>query len=155
VTSDPAEPQPMARLFATGYRALVDGLHERLAARGWTDVRPNFGFVLLACRTAPIRSTDIAQLLGVSKQAASKVVDAMEEGGYVRRTEHPEDHRAKLVALTPRGHQLLAEVEEVYRALETKWAGVLGRGRLEALRADLTMVLMATHGGRLPVIRST
>ena len=45
--SQPADGQPLARLFAIAYRLLIDGLHERLRARGWTDVRPAFGFVLL------------------------------------------------------------------------------------------------------------
>ena len=30
---------PLARLLAMAYRHLVVGLHERLAARGWRDVR--------------------------------------------------------------------------------------------------------------------
>ncbi|MCU1617435.1 MAG: transcriptional regulator, MarR family, partial [Frankiales bacterium] len=44
---------PLARLFAMAYRLLVDGLHERLAERGWSDVRPAFGFVLLALQGGP------------------------------------------------------------------------------------------------------
>ena len=43
----PAGGPPLARLFAIAYRQLIDGLHDRLQARGWTDVRPAFGFVLL------------------------------------------------------------------------------------------------------------
>ena len=39
---------PLARLFAIAYRSLVDGLHEELRARGWDDVRPAYGFALLA-----------------------------------------------------------------------------------------------------------
>jgi hypothetical protein len=44
---------PLARLFAIAYRLLIDSLHERLQARGWTDVRPAYGFVLLAARDQP------------------------------------------------------------------------------------------------------
>ena len=48
-------PDPyLARLFAMAYRQLIDGLHERLRDQGWTDVRPAFGFVLLAARAGPI-----------------------------------------------------------------------------------------------------
>ena len=44
------KPVPMARLLAMAYRQLIDGLHERLPAVGFTDVRPSYGFVLLAVR---------------------------------------------------------------------------------------------------------
>ena len=51
---------PLARLFAMAYRDLIDGLHERLRARGWHDVRPAFGFVLLAARDESTTVTAIA-----------------------------------------------------------------------------------------------
>src|SRR5690242_20812012 len=76
---------PLARLFAIAYRVLVDGLHDRLQAQGWTDVRPAFGFVLLAARDQPTSVTEVAALMGITKQAASKLVDAMVASGYVRR----------------------------------------------------------------------
>ncbi|MGZ4707056.1 MAG: hypothetical protein ACXWCM_19510, partial [Acidimicrobiales bacterium] len=70
--TDAAEQQvPIARLLAMAYRMQMDGLHDRLRAAGWTDVRPAFGFVLLAARDRPTTGTDLAELMGTSKQAAS------------------------------------------------------------------------------------
>ena len=68
-------PVPLARLFAVGYRVLVDGLHEELPRRGWPDVRPAFGFVLLALRDSPVALRDLPGALGTSKQAVSKLVE--------------------------------------------------------------------------------
>ena len=147
-------PVPLARLFAIGYRALVDGLHEELPRRGWSDVRPAFGFVLLALRESPASLRDLPAVLGTSKQAVSKLVDAMVAGGYVERDTDPDDARAKRVRLSERGRQLLAVVEEVYAELERDWAAVLGEERLSRLRQDLTAVLSATSGGRLPAVRT-
>ncbi len=146
---------PLARLFAVGYRALIDGLHERLAERGWPDIRVNYGFVLLAARDGGdggLRGADVAALLGVSKQAASKLVDGMQNAGYVARAPDPDDDRAKRVVLTDRGRRLLDAVEEIYADLESGWAEMIGRSAVESLRADLTTVLERTHGGRLPAI---
>ena len=148
-----SENQPLARLFAIGYRALVDGMHERLLDRGWSDVRPTYGFVLLATRSAGTQVVDLAALLGVTKQAASKLVDAMDIAGYVARQNHPSDGRAKTVVLTARGHQLLAAVEAIYLELESEWAALIGARRLDTLRRDLTAVLRAAHGGALPAVR--
>ena len=135
------------------YRSLVDGMHRRLAERGWHDVRPNYGFVLLAARGSGVQGSDIAALMGVSKQAASKLVDAMEQAGYVRRGPHADDQRAKMVTLTAAGDDLLAAVEEIYAELERDWVAILDPQRVRALRDDLSTVLRATHGGRLPPVR--
>jgi DNA-binding MarR family transcriptional regulator len=147
-------PVPLARLFAVGYRMLVDGLHEELPRRGWSDVRPAFGFVLLALRDSPVALRDLPGVLGTSKQAVSKLVEAMVAVGYVARDTDPDDARAKRVRLSDRGRRLLAAVEEVYADLERDWVAVLGEERLAGLRSDLTAVLSAAAGGRLPPVRT-
>jgi DNA-binding MarR family transcriptional regulator len=149
-----SEDVPLARLFAMAYRLLVDDLHERLADRGWTDVRPAFGFVLLALRAGPVPLRDLPAVLGTTKQAVSKLVDAMVATGYVERAPDPGDARAKRVQLSGRGRALLAEVESIYAELEESWADALGEERLSGLRADLTSVVSAAHGGSLPAVRT-
>jgi DNA-binding MarR family transcriptional regulator len=145
---------PLARLFAIAYRALIDDLHDELRLRGWIDVRPAFGFVLLAASDAPTTSTELAALMGISKQAASKVVDAMEDSGYVERKAGAVDGRQRLVHLTPRGRRLLAAVEQIYDDLETRWAEMIGSSNVERMRRDLTRVL-ARDDGELPPVRPT
>lgn len=144
---------PLARLLAMAYRHLVVALHERLAARGWPDVRPQYGYVLLACREGPTTSGELAELLGVSKQAASKLADAMVEHGLLRRRTSAEDSRVKPLALTARGRRLLVQVEAIYLELEQEWADVLGRVRVEQVRGGLVEVLTTAYGGELPPVR--
>jgi DNA-binding MarR family transcriptional regulator len=146
---------PLARLFAMAFRSLVDDLHAQLADRGWRDIRPPYGFVLLAVRDEPTTATDISRLLGLTKQAASKVLDAMEAADLVRRRSHAEDGRAKLVAITPEGRRLLRDVESIYAGLEAGWAAVVGAERVDALRRDVAAVLRAQNDGELPPIRPT
>lgn len=153
---EPCEPSPpLARLFAMAYRMLIDDLHEQLRVRGWTDVRPAFGFVLLAARERPTTATELAALMGTTKQAASKLVDAMVLAGYVERSDGMADARQRAVALTGRGRALLATVEDVYVELERGWAAVIGASRVERLRRDLLRVLGERHGGELPPVRPT
>jgi DNA-binding MarR family transcriptional regulator len=145
---------PLARLFAIAYRSLVDRLHHELRARGWDDVRPAFGFVLLAARDQPTTATALAALMGTTKQAASKLVDAMEAAGYVAREAGAADARQRPVRLSSRGADLLAAVEEIYRDLERQWADVLGAGAVERMRGDLVTVL-SRPGDGLPPVRPT
>lgn len=146
---------PLARLFAMAYGHFIDSLHVRLLEQGWDDVRPAFGFILLAVRSGPVTTTEIATLMGTTKQAVSKLVTAMHETGYVTHAVHPADSRAKLVTLTPRGKDLLAAVERIYRDLESEWSTLIGPTKIEDLRATLTTALRATHQGQLPPIRPT
>jgi DNA-binding MarR family transcriptional regulator len=152
VTSHTQPDQPLARLLAIAFRSMIDGLHEQLSQRGWTDVRPAYGFVLLAARHDTTTATEIAVLMGTSKQAASKLVDGMVAAGYLDRLPAG-DARQRPVGLSERGHQLLAVVEEIYRQIEGDWAEVIGQRSVERLRRDLTRVLSRHHGGRLPPVR--
>jgi DNA-binding MarR family transcriptional regulator len=148
-------PVPLARLFAMALNALIDPLHQGLAELGFSDVRPAFAFVLLASRDQPLTGGEIALFMGMSKQAASKLVDAMEAGQYLVRRESPDDARVKRLHVAPRGKKLLEAAERIYLELESEWAEVLGKRRVETLRADLGEVLRARHGGKLPPIKPT
>ncbi len=156
MTGPPTQPGgvPLARLFSAAFTTLIEGLHERLTARGWSDVRPAFGYVLLAARERPLSVSEVARTLGVSKQAASQVLDVMIGSGYVSREADPHDARAKLVRLTERGHRLLGVVEEIYTELEAEWVAVVGADAVAAIRRDLTRVLLTTHDGTFPGLRA-
>ena len=137
------------------YRLLVDELHERLADRGWTDVRPAFGFVLLALRDGPASLRDLPDVLGTTKQAVSKLVDAMVATGYVQRVADPGDGRAKRVQLSARGQALLADVEQIWADLEAGWvADPRRRDGSTSCGPGLETVLRAAHGGSLPPVRT-
>jgi DNA-binding MarR family transcriptional regulator len=145
---------PLARLFAIAYRSLIDGLHLQLVERGWIDVRPAFGFVLLAARRSPTTIGDLASLMGTTKQAASKLVDSMEAAGYVHRTTPAADARQRTIELTAHGVTLLDAVEDIYRELEEEWASTIGTKRLELLR-ELLVAVLTRDDGDLPPVRPT
>jgi len=141
--------------MAMGFRDIIDGLHAQLAAEGVPDARPAYGFVLVTARASPITVTDVAALLGITKQAASKLVDGMVEAGYLVRRTASADARSRPVGITPDGCAFLERAERIYADLEAQWAAVIGRDSVERLRTDLTAVLLARHGGALPPIRPT
>lgn len=113
----------------------------------------NFGYVLLAARDGALTGSDVAELMNMTKQAASKLVDSMESRGYLERGEHPDDARAKILRVTPRGKRLLALVEAIYREIENEWASAIGKRELEALRSNLTHALHVTYDGKLPDVK--
>ena len=82
-------------LLTASLRGFVDLLHAQLGAQGYGDVRPAFGVVFRALRDGPLTLTALAGRLGVTKQAAAKVVDEMERKGLLVRRADPADARAK------------------------------------------------------------
>jgi DNA-binding MarR family transcriptional regulator len=149
------DPLPIARLLAMAYRSLVDDLHGRLRDQGWDDVRPAFGFVLLAARVEPTSAGELALLMGTTKQAAAKLVGVMEDAGYLERSVSGTDGRRRRIALSARGRHLLSAVEAIYADLEAGWAATIGPEGVERLRTDLTAVMLARGGGALPAVRPT
>jgi DNA-binding MarR family transcriptional regulator len=155
VPAAPAAEPPLARLFAIAYRLLIDGLHDRLQALGWTDVRPAFGFALLAARDQPTSGTELAELMGTTKQAASKLVDTMVAADYLQRAVSPEDGRQRPLHLTSRGRELLRRVEQIYAELEQDWAQVIGPAQVQSMRDNLVRVVSTGPDGGLPPVRPT
>lgn len=147
--------EPLARLLAMALRAMVDELHRRLESAGWGHARPLWGFVLLAVRDDPRTVSEIGGLLGVTKQAAAKVVAGLADDGLIDEHGDPSDRRAKRISLSGKGHRFLVEVEEIYADLEADWAAVIGRTQLDELRSDLHRILRAVYGDDLPPIRPT
>ena len=152
---DADERIPLARLLALAYRDFIEKLHARLRERGWSKVRPAFGFVLLAARNKPVTITEIAALMGTTKQAASKLAAAMSDAGYLVLDAYSADGRQRPLRLSPEGAELLADVEDIYRELEGEWAEVIGTSALEGLRQSLYTAVLAWHGGKLPAVRPT
>ena len=73
----------------------------------------------------------------MSKQGMMLLVDELEEAGYVRRVPDPEDGRAKLVRLTARGRNYVAEARRAMAAVESRAKRQLGWRRYAAFRAAL------------------
>ena len=128
-------------LLFGGFRSIIDELHAELARRGHPDLRPAHGFALQAIGVRGATATEAGRRLGISKQAAGKTIERLEDLGYVRKAGDDKDRRRKLVRITPRGWEALAMSAMIFDDIRSRWAGVLGPGRLSALEADLrTMV---------------
>ena len=136
-------------LLLSAARALVDGIDAGVRARGFADVRPAHGFAFARLAGDGATVGQLAEHLDVTKQAASQMVEELVSKGYVERRPHPEDARARLIALTPKGWACTRAADDAAMELLRPWADALGPRRLAALRADLSHI--ATPGRVRPV----
>jgi DNA-binding MarR family transcriptional regulator len=140
----------MAALLATS-SALIDSVHAGVVARGYDDLRPTHGFAFVLLSHGAATVSELAEHLGVTKQAASQLVDELETKGYVRRRINPDDARSRLVALSSRGRACTRAAEDAAAEAVQEWAEILGRQRVRSLAADLSRI--APRGPLRPTAR--
>ena len=116
---------------------LTQRIHEGVVARGFEGVRPAHGFAFARLAPDGATVTELAVHLGVTKQAASQLVDEVVRKGYVERRPHPVDARARLVVLTERGWACTRAAEEAAAEVVQGWIGVLGEGEVRVLCQQL------------------
>src|SRR5437867_10090241 len=129
---------PLSRLLLEAHRSLGGELLAGLAERGYPDVRPGHAALFMNIdRRTGTRLTELARRAHVTTQGMMLLVDELEEAGYVRRVPDPEDGRAKLVRLTARGRNYVAEARRAMAAVESRARRQLGWRRFAAFRAAL------------------
>jgi DNA-binding MarR family transcriptional regulator len=128
-------------LLFGGFRSIIDELHAELARRGHPDVRPAHGFAMQAIGLHGATASEVGRRLGISKQGAGKTIDRLEAIGYATRAGDAADRRRKLVRLTPRGMDALAQSAAIFEDIRSRWARELGPGRVDALQACLRQMV--------------
>ncbi|MFF0012136.1 MarR family winged helix-turn-helix transcriptional regulator [Streptomyces sp. NPDC005374] len=112
---------------------LTQRINDGVLARGFEGVRPAHGFAFARLAPDGATVTEIAAHLGVTKQAASQLVDEIVRKGYAERRPHPADARARLVVLTERGWACTRAAEEAAAEAVRTWVDVLGESEVRAL----------------------
>jgi DNA-binding MarR family transcriptional regulator len=87
------------------------------------------------------RITDLAERLGVTKQAASQLVDDLEAVGVLAREPDPDDARARRVVFTRLGREGLLEGLALLRDMESELARSIGDESMAGLRRALVAIL--------------
>ena len=137
---DPSRGYELPLLLLAAFRALIDDLHAELAVRGHRSLRPAHGFALQAIAAAPTTAADLGRALGISKQAAGKTIDRLDELGYVTRAVDRGDTRRRTVTLTEAGREVLQQSAEVFEELRERWRAQLGADAVADLESCLRVI---------------
>lgn len=124
------------------FRAAIDAVHADLARQGHPDVRPVHGFVLQAVGPDSTTAVELGRRLDITKQAAAKHVEFLEQLGYLERTTDPHDTRRRTIRLTSRGLDCLHLSAAAFERVRQTWSDRLGEERLRAVE-DALRVLTA------------
>ena len=105
----------------------------RLGQLGYADYRRSDAAAMWLLRRGPVPVGRLGSVLGVTRQAARKVADGLEQRGYVRTERDARDSRRLNVVLTPSGSAYAQAVVDVIDALNRE----LGQ------RVDLAQLIAA------------
>jgi len=116
----------------------------RLVARRFDEaLRPlgltngQFSLLMALNRPEPAGLQAVAALLGLDRTTLTANLKPLERRGLVQTVADGEDRRARLLALTPDGRELLVAAVPIWRREHAAIEHLLPRARADELRADL------------------
>lgn len=121
--------------------AIQDELYSRLEQAGHRELTRLHGAVIAHLDEEGTRATELARRSGRHKQIIGRIVDELEELGYVERRPERRDRRAKLVVPTERGREVMRVSDEIIRDIERRQAEVHGIATYDDFKRTLLAVV--------------
>jgi DNA-binding MarR family transcriptional regulator len=132
-----ADDVPIPALLRAARGGYTHAVRARLAAAGFEDLPRNGAYILGGIVNRGGTAGDLVRQLGVSKQAASQLIDTLVVRGYLDREVNPADRRRVTVVVTERGRAAAAAVGAGVEAIDEELATLISPGELAALRSGL------------------
>jgi DNA-binding MarR family transcriptional regulator len=124
-----------------------------LAGAGFDDLPRNGPFVVGGMANHGGSAVEMIQSLGVSRQAASQLIDTLVLRGYLDRQVNRDDRRRMDIELTERGRAAAAVVRAAVKKIDRRLTAMLSPAELAGLRAGLAALATikeTTKGDREP-----
>jgi DNA-binding MarR family transcriptional regulator len=138
----PSAPEPdevvIPALLRAARGSYGHAIRARLADAGFEDLPRNGAYVLGGIVNHGGSAGGLVRELGVSKQAASQLIDTLVLRGYLERQADPEDRRRVKIAVTERGRAAAGAVRAGVVAIDAELAALISPQELAGLRAGLT-----------------
>ena len=137
VRSASSTPYLFGDLLALARRSWVRTLARRLEELGHADYRRSDAAALRLVARRPLAVGELGAVLGVTRQAARKLVAGLERRGYARLERDPRDSRRRTVVLTPAGEAYAAAIVATLEAMSRELGDRVDRAALIAADAVL------------------
>ena len=135
----PAEAERNLAVLVTDVRLLFTRYFNRRASRlGLTT--PQWLVLSALYRRDGLTQTELAESLDMGKSPLGKLVDKLEEGGWVRRVADPQDRRVNRVELTDRLTPLMTPLSALSEEMTDRATEGLGEAEVEALLDALELL---------------
>lgn len=128
-------------LLALARLSWVRQMAARLGQLGYPDYRRSDAAALRLLRRGPVPVGRLGADLGITRQAARKIADGLEQREYARTERDERDSRMLNVILTPAGTAYAQAITEVVHALDREFRQRVDPAQLAAADAVLRAVI--------------
>jgi DNA-binding MarR family transcriptional regulator len=136
-----AEDAGDAEIDVTRLRVALARLSRRLRRHELAGLTPTQLAALSTIgKTGPMRLGDLAAAEGIAPSTLTRLVTALEDSGYVRRTADPSDARASTLAITSHGQDALERIRRETTLMLTASLELLTQEQRSALAAALPVL---------------
>lgn len=112
---------------------LDESLRNYLREQGWQSVTRPQAMVMMAVVRGVRRPSEIARILGVSRQAVHTTIIGMARLGLLELASDPDDGRSKIVVITEHGRGVSEHARAATQAMAKELEHRIGLSNLEAL----------------------
>jgi DNA-binding MarR family transcriptional regulator len=128
----------MPALLRGARGSYAEAVRTDLTAAGFDDLPRNGPFVLGGMARFNASAADMITGLGVTKQAASQLIDLLVVRGYLTREIDPDDRRRMTISLTDRGRGAAQVTRSAVESIDAELATMITAEQLAGLQAGLT-----------------
>lgn len=105
---------------------------------------PTMGMMMIINEAGAMNQISLGEQMKIDKATMVKLLDSLEDGGYVRRKNDPNDRRVKLVELTAKGRTALPKMMKMREKCEDEFLAPLTKSEEAELRR-LILKLVKAH----------
>jgi DNA-binding MarR family transcriptional regulator len=107
-------------------------------------LRPSqFRVIAMVPYNRGITITELADRVGMTKQAIGQFVTALVDSGHLVTEEDPQDRRLRIVRRTRRGDEVTQELAHMLDGLEQRWAERVGARRYAQFRQTMEDIALS------------
>ncbi len=106
-------------------------------------LRSSHAAVLFYLVERPHRLSELSELNRMRPQSMVKLVNELEDLGYVERVPDPSDSRAKLIQFTPKGKQVSAISRDATNEIYSIYSNIVGEKDLRHMLTTMSRLLRA------------
>ena len=134
---------------AAHLRLVINRAARRMRQEAGTEMRPSRASALVTVELhGPLTPSELAEIEGVKRPTATRILRGLEGEGLIERTPDPNDGRSALISITPEGRERLRRLRRRKNAYLARRMRGLEAADVESLERSAQILEQLLEGDR-------
>jgi DNA-binding MarR family transcriptional regulator len=134
---------------AAHLRLVINRAARRMRQEAGTELRASSASALVTVELhGPLTPSELAEIEGVKRPTATRLLRGLEREGLIERTPDPKDGRSALISITSAGHERLRRLRNRKNAYLARRMRGLDEAEVESLEAAAAILERLLEGDR-------